>query len=192
MGIEQQLDVSVERILASVNNGDSQFYRKALQSLLWNHFDKGIETENDSDDEDSHFQDRLIAPVLSVILSATTPTPVACVMFSQIIPSFMPMLSLTTKEREETAMILHRQLYLLASYHLPLLVLHLDKFIPGWYNCHPKGKIPQSWLISLFAGETGGTFMNAKWLLPLWDIILATGDNSLKYFLVIAILDFHA
>ena len=190
--IEQQLDVSVERILASVNNGDFQFYRKALQSLLWNHFDKGIETENDSDDEDSHLQDRLIAPVLSVILSATTPTPVACVMFSQIIPSFMPMLSLTTKEREETAMILHRQLYLLASYHLPLLVLHLDKFIPGWYNCHPQGKIPQSWLISLFAGETGGTFMNAKWLLPLWDIILATGDNSLKYFLVISILDLHA
>ena len=74
----------------------------------------------------------------------------------------MPILALTTKERQEIAMILHRQFYFLACYHLPLLVLHLDNFVPDWHKCYPHGKIPQSWLISHLAGEIDGTFMNAK------------------------------
>ena len=113
-------------------------------------------------------------------------------MLSQIIPSFMPILALTTKERQEAATILHRQFYLLACYHLPLLVLHLDKHMPDWHKCPPCGQLPQSWLISHLAGERDGSFMNARWLLHLWDLILTSSNNSLRFFLVIAILDLHA
>jgi hypothetical protein len=189
----KQSNYLAERILTVVKDGDLQFYRKALQAILTNHFNAGsVTAESNFSEDDCYSMDPLIPPVLCAILSSGVPPPVACVMLSQIIPSFMPILALTTKERQETATILHRQFYLLACYHLPYLVLHLDKFMPGWHKCHPHGKIPQSWLISHLAGETDGAFMNAKWLLHLWDLILTTENNSLRFFLVIAILDRHA
>ena len=190
----KQSDCLAERILTVVKDGeDLQFYRKALQAILRNHFNTGsVTAESNSNEDDSYSMDPLIPPVVCAILSSGVPPPVACVMLSQIIPSFMPILALTTKERQETATILHRQFYLLACYHLPYLVLHLDKFMPGWHKCYPHGKIPQSWLISHLAGETDGAFMDAKWLLHLWDLILTTENNSLRFFLVIAILDRHA
>ena len=190
--LEEQSEVLADRIVTVVRDGDVQFYRKAIQAILKNHFNTGSESVDADDDDDSSWKDPLVPPVLCAILSSGAPPSAACVMLSQIIPSFMPILALTTKEREETAMILHRQFYLLACYHLPYLVLHLDKFVPGWHKCYPQGKIPQSWLISHLAGETDGSFMDAKCLLHLWDYVLTTENNSLRFYLLIAILDRHA
>lgn len=187
--LEKQSGFLAERILTVVKGGDFKYYRKALQSILTNHYET---TESGGDEDSSDWKDPLIPPVLCAILSSGVPPPVACVMLSQIIPTFMPFLTLTAEERGEAAIILHRQFYLLACYHAPLLVLHLDKFSPGWYECVPNGKIPQSWLMSHLAGETNDAFMNAKWLLRLWDLILSTKHDSLRFFLVIAILDRNA
>eukprot|EP00533_Pseudo-nitzschia_delicatissima_P000534 CAMPEP_0116087090 /NCGR_PEP_ID=MMETSP0327-20121206/5188_1 /TAXON_ID=44447 /ORGANISM="Pseudo-nitzschia delicatissima, Strain B596" /LENGTH=931 /DNA_ID=CAMNT_0003578155 /DNA_START=1924 /DNA_END=4719 /DNA_ORIENTATION=- len=187
--LETQSDYLAERIVTVVDHGDVRFYSNALQAILKNHFNTG---SNSEDKDDESWKDPLIPPVLCAILSSGAPPPAACVMLSQIIPTFMPILALETKERQETAVILHRQFYLLACYHLPLLVLHLDKYILKWHKCCPNGKIPQSWLISHLAGETDGAFMEAKCLLHLWDYVLTTENNSLRFFLLIAILDRHA
>ncbi len=188
--LETQSGYLAERIVTMVDHGDVQFYREAVKAILKNHFNTG--SMDSDDDGDSSWKDPLLPPVLCAILSSGAPPPAACVMLSQIIPTFTPILALTTKERQETATILHQQFYLLACYHLPLLVLHLDKFIPDWHKRFPDGKIPQSWLISHLAGETDGVFMNAKCLLHLWDYVLTTENNSLRFFLLIAILDRHA
>jgi hypothetical protein len=126
-------------------------------------------------------------------LSAGVPEVAAAVMLNAIVPSFMPILALNVQERAQAAHILHRQFYLVCIYHLPLLVLHLDRYLPDWYQSPPTGMLPQSWLISHLAGECGGgTFMNPKCLLSLWDIILASNNDSLRYFLVMAILEQHS
>ena len=125
----------------------------------------------------------------------------------------MPILALTPAERLEAAKSLHSHFYLLACYHLPLLVFHLDRYAPGWYwpkrldevtnmkeesvtqkgrNLENQGVVPQSWLISHLAGECKGTLMNPMWLLSLWDLILTSSNNSLRFFLSLALLEKHA
>ena len=51
----------------------------------------------------------------------------------------MPLLRLAHEERYLAAKALHSEFYLLACYHLPLLVMHLDRHCPGWY--WPKAPI---------------------------------------------------
>jgi hypothetical protein len=188
--LEEQSSILANRIVAVVKDRDFEFYRKALLSILTNHYDTG--NNNTIQEEGDSWKDPLLPPIVCCILCAGVPPPVACVMLSQIIPSFMPILALTTEERKRAATILHRQFYLLASYHLPLLVLHLDKYIPDWYKWPPHGHLPQSWLISHLAGETDGAYMNQRWLLRLWDLILTSSNNSFRFFLVVAILDMYA
>jgi hypothetical protein len=127
------------------------------------------------------------------------------------IMGIIPLLALTQEERWEAAKSLHTQFYLLACYHLPLLVFHLDRYAPGWYwpkklgedeseesvvqkgrNLESHGVVPQSWLVSHLAGECGGTLMNPIWLLSLWDLILTSSNNSLRFFLSLAVLDKHS
>lgn len=110
-------------------------------------------------------------------------------MLSHIVPQFMPILALTLKEREQAAFVLHRQFYLLACYHLPLLVLNLNRHLPDWYKGPPDGLLPQSYLISHLAGDCGGAFMNPRRLQCLWDLILTSSNNSLRFFLVMSILE---
>jgi hypothetical protein len=156
--------------------------------------------------------DPLIPPVACTILSAGIPSAAASVVLSNIMPAFMPLLALTQEERFQAAIQLHSQFYLLSCYHLPLLVFHLDRYAPGWYwpkklekidqenfvkdlawrNTENHGMIPQSWLISQMAGECNGTFMNPKWLLSLWDLILTSSNNSLRFFLSLAVLEKYA
>ncbi|KAI2513369.1 hypothetical protein MHU86_1140 [Fragilaria crotonensis] len=156
--------------------------------------------------------DPLLPPVACAILSAGLPAGAASVVLSNIMPTFMPLLALTQKERLHAARQLHSQFYLLASYHLPLLVFHLDRYAPGWHwpkkleriqasadeddhawrNTESHGVVPQSWLISQMAGECNGTFMNPKWLLSLWDLILTSSNNSLRFFLSLAVLEKHS
>ena len=77
--------------------------------------------------------DTLIPPVAYAILQSGIPPAAASVVLSQIEPSSMPLLRLSQSERYSAVKNLHRDFYLLACYHLPLLVMHLDRQCPGWY-----------------------------------------------------------
>jgi hypothetical protein len=193
-----------DRIVA-VTHGDTHLCQKALESILLNHYSTGTTTASDegekgetqlqnSSSTTDTMMDTLIPPVACAILSAGVPKVAAALVLSQIVPSFMPFMALTIQERDNAAKLLHRQFYLLACYHLPLLVYHLDRYLPDWYTWPPSGFVPQSWLISQLAGECQGqgTFMNPKLLLSLWDVILTSNNNSLRFFLVMAILETHS
>jgi len=52
-----------------------------------------------------------------------------------------------------------------------------------------NGLVPLSWFVTIFAGECGGSCLDHKYLLPLWDNVLTKGDHSWKYFLAIAVLE---
>jgi predicted metal-dependent hydrolase len=77
--------------------------------------------------------DSLLLPVALAILETGIPLAAASVILSQIEPSFMPILRLEHDERYLAAKALHSDFYLLACYHLPMLVFHLDRHCPGWY-----------------------------------------------------------
>lgn len=51
-----------------------------------------------------------------------------------------------------------------------------------------NGLVPLTWFVTAFAGECGGSCLDHKHLLPLWDNVLTKGDHSWKYFLAIAVL----
>lgn len=195
--LQEQSEILAKRIVSAGNGNDLQSCQEALLSLLENHYDTGEKNNNmeegtEAQESQPEWMDPLLPPVACAILSAGVPKVAAAVLLSQIIPSFMPILALTAKEREKAAGVLHRQFYLLACYHLPLLVLHLDKYMPNWYKWPPHGQLPQSWLVSHLAGETDGAYMTPQRLLSLWDLVLTSSNNSLRFFLVMAILDNHA
>ena len=87
--------------------------------------------------------DPLIPPVALAILQAGIPTATASVVLSQIEPAAMPLLRLGNSERYLAAKALHSEFYLLACYHLPLLVMHLDRHCPGWHWPR-RGKLEDS------------------------------------------------
>ena len=161
---------------------------------------KEDEEEEEAGDPDYH--DALLPPVACAILSAGVPKAAAAVMLSHIVPHFMPILALNRAEREEAAQLMHQQFYLLAAYHLPSLVMHLDRYLPNWFlwpdfkGHGPKngqGYIPQSYLLSHMAGEAGSgetqQQINTRWILALWDLMLTSSNNSLRFFLVLAVLE---
>ena len=84
--------------------------------------------------------DSLIPPVALALLQAGISCAAASVVLSQIEPSAMPLLRLGNGERYMAAKALHVEFYLLACYHLPLLIMHLDRHCPGWYWPR-KGKL---------------------------------------------------
>jgi len=153
------------------------------------------EKDNDNAKKESdkvEINDPLLPPVACVILSAGIPKVAASVMLTKIVPNFMPILGLNHKERLKAANVLHSQFYLLVCYHLPCLAIHLDRYIPDWYKGAPVGLVPQSWLLSHLAGECEGTFMNPRQLQCLWDLVLTSSNNSLRFFLSMALLQSHA
>ena len=200
--IKEESAILGERIVACTG-GNLEESRKNLEEVLLFYFQKEA--------EELHV-DPLLPPVACAILCAGLSPSVASVVLSNILPAFMPILALTPTERLESARSLHSHFYLLACYHLPLLVFHLDRYAPGWYwpknldssdikeesvtqrgrNLEKQGVVPQSWLISHLAGECKGTLMNPMWLLSLWDLILTSSNNSLRFFLSLALLEKHA
>ena len=189
--IREKSSILASRIVSVGAEEDLETCQRALFLILMNHYDTSGKANFEENEDEDESMDPLLPPVVCAILSARVPRVAAAVMLSQIVPSFMPILALSTKERRTVGDVLHRQFYLLACYHLPLLVLHLDKYIPDWYRWPPVGKLPQSWLVSHLAGETDGALMNPQWLLCLWDLVLTSSNNSLRFFLVIALLDNH-
>ena len=200
--IRREADILAERILAGASTSMTlEDAERALCEVLFFYFQ--------SSTADVQEVDPLLPPVACTLLSAGVSPAAATVMLTSIMPNFMPLLALSQEDRWEAAKSLHTQFYLLACYHLPLLVFHLDRYAPGWYwpkklgeeeegdesvtekgrNLESHGFVPQSWLISHLAGECGGTLMNPVWLLSLWDLILTSSNNSLRFFLSLAILE---
>ena len=77
--------------------------------------------------------DKLLPPVAYAILRTGMPLAVASVVLSQIEPKAMPLMRLSNEERFLAAKALHADFYLLACYHLPLLMMHLDRNCQDWY-----------------------------------------------------------
>jgi hypothetical protein len=218
--IHREAPILASRIVMALDEDLAQAEKDVRHVLLFHYHSATsikVAAPDNSDEADEIIDedavtDPLIPPVACAILSAGVPAKVASVMLATIMPTFMPLLALTDTERLEAAKSLHKQFYLLACYHLPLLVLHLDRYMPGWHcpkrldpvaeeeetatqkgrNLEAHGVVPQSWLISHLAGECNGTFMNPKWLLSLWDTILTSSNNSLRFFLALAVLEKHA
>jgi hypothetical protein len=162
-------------------------------------------------------KDHLLPMVAATLLASGIPTSAAAVVLSQIIPSYMPLLALPPEtERWEAALFLHSEFYLLACYHVPLLVFHLDRYFPGWYwpklpiddpsdsgngtpeetsavavgrNLTKQGQIPPSWLLSHLSGECDGTALPMDMVLMLWDGIFTEPNNATRFFLALAVLE---
>ena len=199
--IRKEAGILAERIVAGASSPMTlDEAKRALCQVLFFYYQ--------SSSSDSQEVDPLLPPVACAILSSGLSPAATTVMLPSIMPSFMPLLALSQDDRWEAAKSLHTQFYLLACYHLPLLVFHLDRYAPGWFwpkklgleeenesatemgrNLESHGIVPQSWLISHLAGECGGTLMNPVWLLSLWDLILSSSNNSLRFFLSLAILE---
>eukprot|EP00978_Attheya_sp_CCMP212_P036165 scaffold162069_cov27-Attheya_sp.AAC.1 len=175
--------------------------------------------ENDDDGESTNQVewDPLLPPLAAVLLSAGLDTTAANVLLSNIMPTSMPLMALSNEERWMAAKALHSKFYLLACYHLPLLVFHLDRCAPGWHwpkqcsdettdetttnnpvvnatkmgrNLESHGVIPMSWFLSQMAGQCGEPpLLNPPRLLALWDVLLLTDDSSLKFFLALSVLE---
>jgi hypothetical protein len=198
--IRKEAAILAERIVAGTGTMTVEEAKDALCQVLFFYYQ--------SSSTNIQEVDPLLPPVACAILSAgVSPAATTC-MLTQIMPTYMPLLALTQEERWEAAKSLHTQFYLLACYHLPLLVFHLDRYVPGWQwpkklgelegdesatekgrNLESHGFVPQSWLISHLAGECGGTLINPVWLLSLWDLILTSSNNSLRFFLSLAVLE---
>ncbi len=192
---EKQIDVKDESV-NKIMEEEIETSTTQKQTIEWNSF---------------------IGPIATALLAASIPIQVASVMLSKII-STLPLISLAKFERLTAVKSLHQQFYFLVCYHLPLLVLHLDKYAPGWHwprvlsasddddgndgesnsptrksrNLQANGTVPMTWFVSLLAGEgTNATLDQAK-LLPLWDVLLTCDDQSLKFFLALALLEKHS
>ena len=156
----------------------------------------------------------LIGPIAATLLASGTTPAIASVMMSRIIPSSMPLISLKQSERMQGVRTLHQKLYYLICYHLPLLVLHLDRCAPGWHwpqstndidneqsasgpeNATKKGRhletrgiIPITWFSSHLAGEDVTEALEINKLLSLWDVLLTSNDHSLRFFFVLSLLE---
>jgi len=160
--------------------------------------------------------DPILPSIGAAVLAAGVPVVASSVILANIVPVAMPLMALSEEERWSAAVALHERFYLLAVYHLPLLVLHLDRNVAGWQyplregmgeedatkkgrNLESQGVIPPSYFVSLFScfvsEEEGGdgSCLGYELLLPLWDKLLTnTGDHSEQFFLSLAILEEHA
>ena len=110
-----------------INPGDAAYESKKRELISLSYF-HSRNSNHASDDIDP-----LISPVALAILQAGIPSAAASVVLSQIEPASMPLMRLSQEERFIAAKALHTDFYLLACYHLPLLVMHLDRHCAGWY-----------------------------------------------------------
>lgn len=155
------------------------------------------------------YLDPLIPPIAATLLSTGLSAPVSSALLTQCLPQLLPLLALQRQERWHAAHSLHTDFYRLASYHLPLLILHLDRYLPGWYGpvrleeateeesvtargrmLHQQGLVPPFWLLTLW---TGGP-LAMKDLLSLWDILLLLGPahNEMRFFLALSVFQDYA
>jgi hypothetical protein len=169
--------------------------------------EEAMNEHENNDDNELDEPDALIPTVATTILSCGVSATGAAVLLAQVIPHCMPLLALPVDERWEASLLLHTELYLLACYHVPLLVFHLDRYTPGWYwpkrtntmqhdsavsigrNLKKRGQIPPSWLLSHLTGECNGPMLPSNTVLMLWDRILTCENNATRFFLTLAVLE---
>lgn len=118
------------------SNEDDDYEAKKLALMSLSYF----QSRNKSATSPSMCMDALILPVALAILEAGIPPAAASVVLSHIEPSSMPLLRLEHDERYLAAKAESMDFYLLACYHLPMLVMHLDRHCPGWYWPRKGGK----------------------------------------------------
>jgi hypothetical protein len=112
---------------ASNQDDDYEAKKQALISLSY------FQSRHKSSTSSPPCMDSLILPVALAILEAGIPPAAASVVLAHIEPSSMPLLRLEHDERYLAAKAESMDVYLLACYHLPMLVMHLDRHCPGWY-----------------------------------------------------------
>jgi hypothetical protein len=156
-------------------------------------------------------KDPLVPAVAATLMATNLPVAACSVVLHQMIHNYMPLLALPQSERWQAALSIHSEFYLLAVYHLPLVVFHLDRYLPGWHwprqkpvseddttlqptqkgrNLKSQGQLPPSWLLSHFAGECDGTFyltLDEVW--KIWDITFIRKDTAIRFFLTLALLE---
>lgn len=187
-----------------------------------------------SEEYDSH-----VALVVAVLLTASIPLPIASVLLTRLFSTSLPLMSLSDvssptevdgrddeakgsegtyqeAERFIAARTLHSKMYLLACYHLPLLVTHLDRHCPSWWNprkvesgtdntagvegedgastgrYHHEGYVPMSWFVGHCVGQPGTPNLDISQTILLWDSFLGVVDSSLAFFLALATLEEHS
>lgn len=150
------------------------FYARTSNSFS-NNYRSSSGTANDGE-EYTQFIPTVIAILLSILESA----PVTSVVLQSFLHLLVPILPLTLKEQAEAAQHLAKYFYLLCLFHIPVVVMHLDRYLPGWYcpkiiapiieeehdkdadedtfdrrykNLNSKGLVPLSWYIAYFAGS---------------------------------------
>ena len=130
--------------------------------------------------------DKHVSSILSVLLKAGYNEKCCITILLQYIyPNYMPLMVLEQTEQQHASNALRTQLYLLCTYHTPLLVLHLDRYMQGWY----LQENINHWLLCLFA-----SIQHNDNLLELWDRLLVflnndKNDQSIVFFYALAILN---
>jgi len=133
-----------------------------------------------------HVPHTYLQPIVETLLTTGLAPPVASVVLYKLLSSQMPLWQLP-----EGAGSLHDDFLRLASYHVPLLVYHLDRYVPGWHGLqqedekdtsnNPRGKhpgqLPPSWFLTLWAGP-----------LAIWDWLLLSTSHDMRFFLALALL----
>lgn len=157
-----------------------QFFYSDLTSLLTyynlrNNSNVALEMEDDS-------SSRFFSTIAAVLLYVLESPPVTSVAMQSFLHVLAPILPLTSKEQGDAAQYLAKYWYLLCVYHIPVVVMHLDRYLPGWHrpriiissndnqddivdnrrykDLESKGVIPLSWLIACFAGRPQTTDTN--------------------------------
>lgn len=134
--------------------------------------------DDETQASESSSADPLVPAAAATLLATGMPAAAVSVALSKILANHLPLLALKPEERWEAALLLHTDFYALATYHLPLLVFHLDRYMPGWYwpsleslsshsdesktatqsatvisrNLQQQGKLPGSWFLTMWAG----------------------------------------
>lgn len=197
-----------ERIAESANKSAEECTKELNEMIGFHQQQQRQQAEGEAGDTDV-----LLPPIAATILSTGVSIAAGAVLLSNIIPNSMPLLALPpATERWEAALSLHSEFYLLASYHVPLLVVHLDRHLPGWYwpqlpasvtaqlattsvvskarNLTQHGLVPPSWLVSGLTGDINSTLLPLKTVLQLWDSLLTSPHKaSMRFFLLLALLE---
>jgi len=107
----------------------------ALLMKFYYQSSKQTSSFQDDDDKDETIFNALLSITSTLLYGASMwPNTRSCsVLMMNVIPRFMPLFALTPDERQDAARFMHRKFYILACYHIPLLVLHLDRYVPGWH-----------------------------------------------------------
>ncbi|KAL3789237.1 hypothetical protein HJC23_002822, partial [Cyclotella cryptica] len=126
---------AIESMLLQAGNSTQGPSEDLISVLIFHDNDSSAAEQSDAS---SVSIDPLFPPVANAILQSGIPPAAASVVLSQIEPMSMPLLRLSQSERYSAVKALHTDFYLLACYHIPLLVMHLDRHCPGWYWAAPS------------------------------------------------------